>query len=180
MRHVAHVGLTMSGPPADAHARSRTRTVPEEMLVDAQHHLPPITIATSDYNRLLVTAMIQQEHNRRTSEFLLEELRRAKVCHPSALPEDVVSTNCRVIFRLDDEARSRAHLLVHPEDLLWPGAEISVTTPLGTALLGLSVGDRMSFEDDGTVHEVFVEGIGLRFLDDGTRVTRTPGSIWWV
>ena len=105
--------------------------------MNTQHHLPPITLATNDYNRLLFTAMMQQKHNRRASDFLLEELRRAKVCHPSALPEDVVSTNCRVIFRIDDEPKSRAHLLVHPEDLIWPGAEISVTTPLGTALLGL-------------------------------------------
>ena len=119
--------------------------------MNAQRHLPPITIATCDYNRLLFTAMIQQEHNRRASDFLLEELRRAKVCHPSALPEDVVSTNCRVIFRIDDEPKSRAHLLVHPEDLIWPGAEISVTTPLGTALLGLRVGDRMSFVEEVTV-----------------------------
>ena len=50
----------------------------EEMFMNAQRHLPPITIATCDHNRLLVTAMIQQEHNRRASEFLLEELRRAK------------------------------------------------------------------------------------------------------
>ena len=148
--------------------------------MNAQRHPPPLTIATSDYNRLLFTAMIQQEHNRRASDFLLEELRRAKVCHPSELPEDVVSTNCRVIFRIDDEPKSRAYLLVHPDDLIWPGAEISVTTPLGTALLGLSVGDRMPFVEEGRTHEVSVEGIGLRFLDDGTAITRTPGSIWWV
>jgi regulator of nucleoside diphosphate kinase len=51
---------------------------------------------------------------------------------------------------------------------------------LGTALLGLRVGDRMSFVDNGTLHEVFVEGIGFRFLDDGTTVTRIPGSITWA
>jgi regulator of nucleoside diphosphate kinase len=145
-----------------------------------QQELPPITLAANDYNRLMFTAMMQQKHNSRASDFLLEELRRAKVCHPSALPEDVVSTNCRVIFRIDDEPRSRAHLLVHPDDLISPGAEISVTTPLGTALLGLRVGDRMPFVEDGTLHEVVVEGIGLRFLDDGTAITRTPGSTWWV
>jgi regulator of nucleoside diphosphate kinase len=150
------------------------------MFMNAQHPLPPITIATSDYNRLLSTAMIQQKHNRRAAEFLLEELRRANVCHPSALPEDVVSMNCRVIFRIDDEPKPRAHLLVHPDDLISPGTEISVTAPLGTALLGLRVGDRMSFVEDGAVHEVLVEGIGLRFLDDGKAITRTPGSIWWV
>ncbi|WP_243369220.1 GreA/GreB family elongation factor [Microvirga solisilvae] len=148
--------------------------------MNAQHELPPITLSENDYNRLLLTARIRQKDNSNAYEFLLDELRRARICRPSELPEDVVSTNCRVIFRIDDEPKSRAHLLVHPEDMLWPGAEISVTTPLGTALLGLRVGDRMPFVDDGTLHEVAVEGIGLRFLDDGTTVTRTPGSITWT
>jgi regulator of nucleoside diphosphate kinase len=148
--------------------------------MNAQHDLPPIILAINDYNRLLFTAMIRQKHSRRTPDFLLTELCRAEVCHPAALPEDVVSTNCRVIYRIDDEPKSRAHLLVHPDDLIWPGAEISVATPLGTALLGLRVGDRMSFQDDdGEAHEVLVEGIGLRFLDDGPLVTRTPSSIPW-
>ena len=148
--------------------------------MNTRYDLPPITLATNDYNRLLFTAMIRQKHNQRKPDFLLKELRRAKVCHPSALPEDVVSTNCRVIYRIDNEVKSRAHLLVHPEDLIWPGAEISVTTPLGTALLGLRVGDHMWFMEDGKVREVYVEGIGLRFLDDGSTVTRTPGTITWI
>jgi regulator of nucleoside diphosphate kinase len=149
--------------------------------MNAQHDLPPIILATNDYNRLLFTAMVRQKHSRRTPDFLLTELRRAEVCHPAALPDDVVSTNCRVIYRIDDEPKSRAHLLVHPDDLIWPGAEVSVATPLGTALLGLRVGDRMSFlDDDYQTHEVFVEGIGLRFLDDGPLVTLTPGGITWA
>ncbi|WP_262297861.1 GreA/GreB family elongation factor [Microvirga sesbaniae] len=146
--------------------------------MNVQRHPPPITIAASDYNRLLFTAMIQQKHSHFASDFLLEELRRARVCDPSALPEDVVSTNCRVIFRIDDEPKARAHLLVHPDDLISSGTEISVTTPLGTALLGLRVGDCMSFvETDGAVHEVVVEGIGLRFLDGASALMRSPGSI---
>ena len=149
--------------------------------MNAQHDLPPIILAANDYNRLLFTAMIRQKHSGRTPDFLLTELRRAEVCHPAALPEDVVSTNCPVIYRIDDEPKSRAHLLVHPDELIWPGAEVSVATPLGTALLGLRVGDRMSFlDDDGQTHEVFVEGIGLRFLDDGPLVTLTPGGITWA
>jgi regulator of nucleoside diphosphate kinase len=149
--------------------------------MNVQRNLPPLTLATNDYNRLLFTAMIQQKQNRLTPNFLLTELRRADVCHPADLPEDVVSTNCRVIYRLNGESKSRAHLLVHPEDLIWPGAEISVTTPLGTALLGLRVGDGMSFmETDGQLHEVYVEGIGLRFLDDGSTVVRVPGSVTWA
>ena len=148
--------------------------------MSTRNKLPPITIATSDYNRLLFTAMIRQKRSYRTPDFLLKELRRAEICHPAALPDDVVSTNCRVIYRIDDDPKSRAHLLVHPEDLIWPGAEISVTTPLGTALLGLRVGDRMSFVEDGTVREVYVEGIGLRFLDAGSTVTLSPGNVIWT
>ena len=34
-------------------------------------------------------------------------------------------------------------LLIHPEDRMWPPAELSVATPLGITLLGLSAGDRM-------------------------------------
>jgi regulator of nucleoside diphosphate kinase len=161
--------------------RRRRKIVPEEVFMNAQHHLPPITVATNDYNRLMSTAMIRQKHNPRAPDFLLAELRRAEVCHPAALPDDVVSTNCRVIYRVDDEPKSRAHLLVHPDELIWPGAEISVTTPLGTALLGLRVGDRMSFlDDDGETYEVLVEGIGLRFLDDGPTVARVPDGITWT
>lgn len=136
--------------------------------MNARHDLPPITLASCDYNRLLFTAMMSQGQDDLVLEFLLSELRRAEVCHPAALPEEVVSANCRVIYRIDDETKTRAHLLVHPEDLIWPGAEIAVTTPLGAALIGLSVGDRMPYtEQDGSRHEVMVEGIGLRFLDDG-------------
>lgn len=130
--------------------------------------LPPITLASCDYNRLLFTAMTGQAQGDPVFAFLLSELRRAEICHPAALPEEVVSANCRVIYRVDGEPRTRAHLLVHPEDLHWPDAEISLTTPVGAALIGLSVGDRMPYrESDGTSHEVLVEGIGLRFLDDG-------------
>jgi regulator of nucleoside diphosphate kinase len=148
--------------------------------MNTQQALPRIIVAANDYNRLLFTATVRQKHHRPASDFLLNELRRAQVCHPAELPEDVVSTNCRVIYRIDDEARTRAHLLVHPEDLIWPAAEISVTTPVGTALLGLRVGDRMSFVEDGYVHDVFVEGIGLRFLDDGLTVMRNLGSTMWT
>jgi regulator of nucleoside diphosphate kinase len=146
--------------------------------MDAQDRLPSITLASSDYNRLMLTAMIRPEQPDESVGFLLAELRRAAICHPAGLPEDVVSVNSRVIYRIDDEPKSRAHLLVHPDDLIWPGAEVSVATPLGAALLGLSVGDRMLYLDlDGTCHEVLVEGIGFRFLDEGLIVRQARPAV---
>ncbi len=67
-------------------------------------------------------------------------------------------------FLLKEMRRAKA---CHPEDIIWPGAEISVTTPLGTARLGLRVGDSMSFvEADGAIHVVFVEGSRMDALLD--------------
>ena len=136
--------------------------------MNASHDLPPITIATCDYDRLMFTAAAARRRGDRTAGFLLSELRRATLCLAEELPEDVVSTNCRVIYRIDTREEQHAALLVHPDDMRWPGAELSVTTPLGTALLGLRAGDRMPYPlgDASPEHEVVVEGVGWRFLSD--------------
>ncbi len=132
--------------------------------------LPPITLATHDYNRLMSVAAMNRHRRTTRHRFLMSELRRASLCHPAALPDDVVSTNAKVTYRLKGDGRPKAHILVHPEDLLWPGAQLSVLTPLGIALLGLRVGDRMPFRTspNGPLHEVVVEDVRFRLLPDET------------
>jgi transcription elongation GreA/GreB family factor len=127
--------------------------------------LPQVTIATHDYNRLMSVAAMDRHQRRPHRQFLLSELRRAALCHPDALPDDVVSTNTKVTYRLNGGGRPMAHVLVHPEDLLRLGAELSVLTPLGIAL---RVGDRMPFRTgrDGPWHKVVVEDVQLRLLPD--------------
>jgi len=128
--------------------------------------LPPITLATHDYNRLMSAAAMNRHRRTPRREFLMSELRRAELCHPDELPEDVVSTNAKVTYRINGTGPRMSHVLVYPEDLFWPGAELSVMTPLGIALLGLRVGDRMPFRTgpDGPVHEVVVEDVRFRLL----------------
>jgi regulator of nucleoside diphosphate kinase len=141
--------------------------------------LPQVTVATHDYNRLMSVAAMDRHGRRPNREFLMSELRRASLCHPKALPEDVVSTNAKVTYRLEGDGKPRAHVLVYPEDLRWPGAELSVLTPLGIALLGLRVGDRMPFRTsrDGPVHEVVVEDVRFRLLPDEVQPARdTPAQ----
>lgn len=130
--------------------------------------LPPITLSTRDYNDLLFVLGFPQSMQDRNVDFLARELRRAAVCHPEYLPEDVVALNSRVVFHIKGDPRICARLLVHPRDLLNEATEISVLTPLGTALLGLPVGAAMSFlSPDGETQEVKVEGIGMRFTGAG-------------
>jgi len=129
--------------------------------------LPQVTIATHDYNRLMSVAALENKRRKPHRQFLMSALRRASLCHPDALPDDVVSTNAKVTYRIDG-GRPMAHVLVHPQDMLWPGAELSVLTPLGIALLGLRVGDRMPFRtnQNGPVHEVVVEDVQFRLFPD--------------
>jgi transcription elongation GreA/GreB family factor len=142
--------------------------------------LPPVIVATHDYNRLMSVAAMNRHRRRLDRELLMSKLRRASLCHPDALPEDVVSTNAKVTYRLGGDRKPRAHILVYPEDLRWPGAELSVLTPLGIALLGLRVGDRMTFRTsrDGRVHEVVVEDVRFRLLpDEGQPARDAPDQI---
>ncbi|MPR13025.1 GreA/GreB family elongation factor [Microvirga tunisiensis] len=139
--------------------------------------LPQITIATDDYNRLMSLAVMDPHRRGPRRQFLLSELRRAALCHPARLPDDVVSTNAKVTYRLNGGGKPMEHILVHSQDLLWPGAELSVTTPLGIALLGLRVGDCMPFRTspNGPWHEVVVEDVQFRLLPDDEESTRnTP------
>jgi regulator of nucleoside diphosphate kinase len=143
------------------------RCVQEDHLMNTNIDLPQVTIATHDYNRLMSVAAMDRHERKPHRQFLMSELRRATLCHPDALPDDVVSTNANVTYRIDG-GRPTAHVLVHPQDLLWLGAELSVLTPLGIALLGLRVGDRMPFrtERSGPWHEVVVEDVQFRLLPD--------------
>lgn len=134
----------------------------------AVHELPPITVTTLDFDRLVAFGLDAYLRGDRHADFLLSELKRATLCPPRALSGEVVSINSRVHYRLDDDPTVRGQLLVHPLDLTNPPDGLSVASPLGTALLGLRVGDRMPFciDGTGTRHVVTVAGIGWCFVDE--------------
>jgi regulator of nucleoside diphosphate kinase len=127
--------------------------------------LPPITLSTSDYNNLMFALGIGSQDE--GVQLLARELRRAALCHPDDLPEDVVALNCRVIYRVSGDSTVYRRLLVHPQNLLCDATEISVSTSLGAALLGLRVTDVMPYATgDGQTWRVTVEGIGMRFVGE--------------
>ena len=125
--------------------------------------LPSIIIGTHDYCRLLRAACVSGPECER--EFLRTELRRAVIAHPHDVPADAIAINSRVTYRLNGEPQTQTRVLVHSGYVKWPSAELSVMTPLGTALLGLRVGDSMPFRTSGGLqHEVLVEDVGFRPL----------------
>jgi regulator of nucleoside diphosphate kinase len=80
----------------------------------------------------------------RAVEFLVRELMRASVVSDDEIASDVVTMRSRVTFRSCDGASETVTLVYPGESHLYEDA-LSVLTPLGAALLGLSKGQAISF-----------------------------------
>lgn len=81
-----------------------------------------------------------------TVEALYEELGRARVIPAKDTPPTLVTMNSRVVFENRATARKREVTLVYPRDADAASGRISVFSPLGAALLGLSVGQEIDWE----------------------------------
>jgi regulator of nucleoside diphosphate kinase len=77
---------------------------------------------------------------------LQRELDRAVVVPSEAVPADVVTMNSTVSFSEDASDVRRVATLVFPSDADASAGRISVLSPTGTALLGLSVGQAIRWD----------------------------------
>jgi regulator of nucleoside diphosphate kinase len=108
--------------------------------------LPEIYVTQSDLERLL--SLVESQGNKRF-ERLQDELVRAKVVSREELPEDVVTMNSRVVFENETTGERREVTLVYPGNADIDAGKISVLVPVGTALLGLRVGQTIDWERPG-------------------------------
>jgi regulator of nucleoside diphosphate kinase len=79
-------------------------------------------------------------------ESLYEELGRAHVITVSDTPPTLVTMNSRVVFENLSTSRKREITLSYPRDADATRGRISVFSPLGSALLGLSVGQAIDWK----------------------------------
>ena len=86
----------------------------------------------------------------------MQELDRAKVVPQKKLPADVVRMGSTVEFSSND-GHERKVTLVYPGEADIAQGKISILTPIGTALIGLTPGQSMSWTArDGKAHELSV------------------------
>ena len=71
---------------------------------------------------------------------LEQELDRAEVVEPEAIPRDVVTMNSEVRLQDLDSGMIQRYKLVFPNQFRWDNS-VSVLAPIGTAMLGYRVGD---------------------------------------
>jgi regulator of nucleoside diphosphate kinase len=108
--------------------------------------LPPIYLTQSDLDRLL--KLVEAQPGQQLAP-LEKELVRATVVPRGEIPDDVVTMNSRVIFENETTGERREVTLVFPGNADIDAGRISVSVPVGTALLGLRAGQSIDWELPG-------------------------------
>lgn len=101
---------------------------------------PEIIVSSHDLDRLEGLLATPAARNRADLNGLRAELDRAEIREPAEMPADVITMNSRFRIREQPSGRERELTLLWPGDRSHGDAGISVFTPAGSALLGLSVG----------------------------------------
>lgn len=112
--------------------------------------LPQLLLSADDYDHLLALArMTAGSHAAENAQRLLDELYRANIVPSRWVPNDTVTMNAYVEYRNEDTGAVRCVQLVFPHDADPGKGRISVLSSVGTALIGLAVGQSITWS--GTV-----------------------------
>lgn len=105
--------------------------------------LPPIQVSLFDLDRL--ERVLEIQPRRPEIARLADELGRAEVVAPERVRPDVVTMNSRVRYRDETAGVEREVTVVFPAEADVASARVSVLAPVGSALLGLAVGDTIDW-----------------------------------
>jgi regulator of nucleoside diphosphate kinase len=115
-------------------------------MTKMQERLPPITLSAADADRLDRLAAAAADKFPRTAGFLAREIARANVVEPPHVPPGIVGMGSTVEYRDDATGETRAVTVVYPDEADLAAGKISVLSPIGTALIGLSVGQSIEWQ----------------------------------
>jgi regulator of nucleoside diphosphate kinase len=107
-----------------------------------------VVLTTRDYQRLETLLDSLPASSFPGKAALQAELERADIVEPAQVPPDVVTMNSTVRFRMPGSGKEFSLTLVYPKDAGEPD-RVSVLAPVGSALLGLSVGDELELPTPG-------------------------------
>jgi regulator of nucleoside diphosphate kinase len=118
-----------------------------------------ISITHSDYERLSRLAQSYAARNPDVADDLLAELNRARVVRDGRIASDTVRMGSTLRFTSDLGEDMRV-TLVFPGEADIAEGKISILTPIGTALIGLSAGQSIDWTArDGRIHRLKVESV---------------------
>jgi len=99
---------------------------------------PDIIVAAHDLERLEALLYAPAQLKRSDLDALREELGRATVCEPADVPAKVITMNSRARFREELSGQEYELTLSYPRQADHTSGRISILSPAGSALLGLS------------------------------------------
>lgn len=134
--------------------------------------MPAIVVSDIDHERLTRLATAAEDRAPEAAGVLLAELRRAQVVPLSGLPADIVQMGSTVEFRADTGPQRRV-TLVFPGEADFAAGKVSILTPIGASLIGLSPGQSIGWTArDGRQHRLTV----LAVTQPEAAAEETPGD----
>jgi len=101
-----------------------------------------LVVSSIDYQALLE---IIERDDSPAAEALEAELDRADIVKAADFPRDVVAMNAAATFVDLDSGEETTVFLVYPQDADVSKKKISILSPIGTALIGLRIGDKIDW-----------------------------------
>jgi len=129
--------------------------------------LPQIIIDAAYYNQLLDLAYGAMLRAPNVAGCLLEEVDRAEVVPSDKVPASVVNMGSEVTYRDNSTGGEETVTLVFPKDADISKRRISVLTPIGAALIGLSEGARFDWTTrDGKLRALTIMKVSAAPMPD--------------
>lgn len=103
---------------------------------------PNVVVSSDDYKRL--SSLLDELPESAAVDRLVDELERAEVIENAKLPTGLVKMHSRVTFTIISKQKTFTYTLVYPHEATKDDT-LSILTPVGSALLGLSVGQEIEW-----------------------------------
>ncbi len=133
---------------------------------------PPLIVSSTEHPKLVTLAGLADRTNPAVAEELLAEMDRAMIVDDHAMPSHVVRIGSIVDFR-SNSAQSGRVTLVYPHEADIAFNNVSVLTPIGAALIGLSVGQSITWiTSDGRERELTILNVERPFSEESCGFTQ--------
>ena len=121
-----------------------------------------IYITDNDMRRLRELIMVARQFKKEEEKYLQDleaELNRGKIIKSQDIPQDIITMNSEVHLRDLNTKEEITYQLVFPDHADASQGRVSILAPIGTALLGYSVGDIIEWKVPAGVAKLKVEKI---------------------
>ena len=118
-----------------------------EQAILAPDSRPAIHLTAAECDTLYALAMSAKHRHPRSTAMLLAELDRAESCEPADLPAQTVSMNSTIEFVDEGTGARRIVQLVYPHEADIEAGKISILTPIGVGLIGMTAGHAIRWPD---------------------------------